>query len=105
MATIDPGARAIRIQYLNHRGEIKTYTGDRSTLKATGAHVSLRLAPTGKRVSFSKDCIQNRPEVEQALGQGSEPSAVEKQILGYHRKHGTTSPRFEEVRRKFPGYA
>ena len=62
MATFDPGTRAIQVQYLNHRGEIKTYTGDRSTLKAKGGHVTLRLAPTGKRVSFSKDCIQNRAE-------------------------------------------
>jgi hypothetical protein len=103
MATVfDPGPAAIRIQYLNFRGQQKTFTGDRTTLRAKGKHVSLRLAPTGRRVTFSKECIQNFAEVEAALGQVPVLTAVETQIASYYKKHGGTSPRLEALRRKYP---
>ena len=103
MATgFDPGPAAIQIRYLNFRGEVKTFTGDRTTLRAKGKHVSIRLAPSGRRVAFNKECIQNPAEVEAALRLVPSMTAVEKQIAGYYKKHGGTSPRYESLRKKYP---
>jgi hypothetical protein len=103
-ANFDPGPRAIQIQYLNFRGEKKTFTGDRATLRPKGRHVSLRVAPSGRRVTFARDCIQNKDEVEAAIQVNPAPSSVEAQILGYYKKRGGSTPRYEELRRRFPGY-
>ena len=63
----NPGANAVDIVYRNYRGESRTYSGDYTTLRASKAHVSLCLAPVGKRVTFRKKFIGNLNEVEDAV--------------------------------------
>lgn len=98
--SFSPGANAIVIRYTNHEGEKKTYTGDRTTIRASGKFISLLLVPTGERCSFSRDRVANMREVEPFVAREDLLTSVERQILGYHRKNGTTSPRFEDVKRK-----
>lgn len=101
----DPGPNAVTIRYRNHRHEEKIYTGDRLTLRVRGKHVSLRLTPTGQRVSFLKARLLNLSELEPLIQKASEspgPSPVERQILGYYKKRGGTSPRHEEILLKYP---
>ena len=88
------------IRYSNHKGENKSFEGDKRTLRKKGRFVSLQVAPTGQRCSFKRDRIQNLDEVLEALPAVEKLSGVERQILGYHRKKGTTSSRYEEVIRK-----
>lgn len=97
-----PGTNAILVEYTNHEGERKNYTGDRTTLRKRRRHISLVLAPAGKRCAFEIKRIANlatltpflRPEENHELPAG------DRQVLAYHRKRGSTSPRYEEVLRK-----
>ena len=55
----------------------------------------------------ARERIQNLTEVEGAMLQQVAPAQVwptprERQILGYHKKNGTSSPRSEQVRAKYP---
>lgn len=63
----NPNANRIEIKYRNHKGEEKTFTGDGSTAKASGKHLSLRIAPTGVRASFAKERILNWKDIAAAL--------------------------------------
>lgn len=101
---VDPGANAVVIRYRNHQGQEKDYKGDRRTLRVRGKHVSVCLAPTGRRVSFLKARLLNVSELEPLLQAATEsrgPTPVERQILGYYKKRGKTSPRYEEILRKY----
>lgn len=100
--SFDPGEHAVRIRYRNHAGEERAYTGDRRSVRKRNGHVSLRLAPRGVRCSFLIDRILNPDELE-GLWSSVELTPVERQIVGYHRKHGTTSPRYEEILRSLGG--
>jgi len=103
----DPGEHAIEIQYRNARGENRLYTGDVTTLRESGEHISLCLAPTGRRVAFAKKNMQNLDEVkghpESPLG-GPIPTPRESKVLRYHLGRGSTSKHFEELRQKYPNY-
>lgn len=101
--SFDPGDRRIEIRYRNHAGEEKTLIGDRATLRRRGEHFSLRLAPTGKRCALARERMLNLAQVEAALPaeERAALTGVERQIIGYHRKHGSTSPRLEQIRRKW----
>ncbi len=98
----NPGANAIQIQYKNHQGQNKSFTGDRTTLRKRRQHITLVLAPAGKRCSFKIDRIANMaaltpflpPEDRLPLSPG------DRQVLTFHRKRGSTSPRYEELMRK-----
>jgi len=99
----------IEIRYRNFRGEEKTFTADSETLCRTRNHIIAQVVPTGERISLSRDRIQNLAEVEQALPQTAEsrpqgPTARERQVLGYHKKHKSTSPLYEAIRAKYPDW-
>lgn len=96
----DPGENKIDLQYTNYLGVEGTYTGDRRTIWRTNEHLSLQLCPTGRRVSFARARLKNLGEVEQWLR--PRPTPRERQVLNYHKKRGTTSPLFEQIRKKFP---
>ncbi len=98
----DPGPRGIEVRYTNHLGEYKTFVGDAGTLRRRGTFVSLCVTPTGQRISLRLDGIENRSEVESRIEQHPEPDGVERQILAYHTRRGSTSARYREVRAKFP---
>ena len=98
----DPGENKIDLRYTNYLGVEGTYTGDRRTIWRTNEHISLRLCPTGKRVSFARGRVLNLNDVEQWTQ--AAPNAREKQVLNYHKKRGTSSALFEQIRKKYPDY-
>jgi hypothetical protein len=99
----------ITIRYGNFRGEERTFSTERESTVRKGNHLVVQVAPTGRKIALSRDRILNLSEVESALPQRVAPGQAwptprERQILGYHKKYRTTSPRFEEVRRKYPNW-
>lgn len=96
------GGDEITIQYRNHRGEERSFTGDARTARRVKNHVSIRVSPRWQRVALSRDRLLNLADVDAALARYPRPSRVEMQILGYYRKHGKTSPRYEELLAKYP---
>jgi hypothetical protein len=95
-----PGAFSINVYYRNFRGEDKTFVGDRRTLRGRGKHVSLQLAPTGRRAAFDRDRIRNLPEIEQALSQT--PTPREQWVMYFHASRGSTSALNDRLREKYP---
>ncbi len=100
----DPGEYQLVIQYVNFRGEEKAFIGDRRTLRQKRNHVSVRVAPTGTRISLSKDRIRNLAEVEMALRR-SFPSTKERRVLTFHARRRSTSPLYERLRVKYPEWS
>ncbi|HTC94842.1 MAG TPA: hypothetical protein VK699_15480 [Terriglobales bacterium] len=101
--------KPIPIRYNNFQGEQKIFTVDARSLQRKKNHIVVCVAPTGLRISLSRDRIQNLREVEQALPQQAEsartgPTTRERQVLGYHKKHKTTSPLYEQIRAKYPNW-
>jgi len=102
-------ASPVAIRYRNFHGEEKTFTADGGTLARRRNHVIARVAPTGLRISLSRDRIQNLEEVESALAEvassrPSGPSARERQVLAFHKKHKSTSRLYEEIRARYPDW-
>jgi hypothetical protein len=99
----------ISIRYRNFAGQDRTFSAELSTLIRKNNHLVAEVAPTGGTVTISRDRIQNLAEVEAVMPQrvapGQDwPTPRERQILGYHKKHGTTSQRYEQVRAKYPDW-
>lgn len=99
----------LEIRYKNFRGEEKTFRADQDSLRKRGNHLSARVAPTGERISLLRERVQNLDEVEAGLAQVTEtvrsgPNARERQVLNYHKKHGSTSALYEEIRARFPDW-
>lgn len=100
----DPNDYTLRVRYQNFRGDELVYAAHPGTLYQTGEHVVMRLAPTGKRVTFRLSKIQNRGEVETILRENPQPEGRERRVLRYHLRRGTTSKLFEELRQKYPNF-
>lgn len=100
----DPSDYTLKVRYHNFRGDEITYSADPTTAYQTGPFVVVRLAPTGRRVTFKLERIENRAEVEQATRENPQPTARERRLLRYHLRRGTSSPLFEELRQKYPRY-
>jgi hypothetical protein len=103
-----PG-QPLAIRYRNFAGQDRNFSAERDSVIRKGNHLVARVAPTGQKITLSRDRIQNLSEVEAALPQRIAsgqpwPTPRERQILGYHKKHGTTSARYEEVRAKYPNF-
>jgi hypothetical protein len=102
-------ARPLYIRYRNFQGQEKTFAGDKGSLRQTGNHIVARVSPTGEHIALSRDRIQNLAEVEQALPQATEnarsgPTARERRVLAFHKKHNSTSPLYERIRAKYPDW-
>lgn len=103
-------ARPLSIRYRNFQGQEKTFTADADSLRRKHNHIVAKVAPTGRKISLLRERIQNLSEVEDALPQQDQvprtggPSARERQVLGYHKKHKTTSPLYEKIRAKYPDW-
>jgi len=102
-------ARPLAVQYRNFQDQQKIFTVDAESLRRKKNHIIACVAPTGMKITLSRDRIQNLREVEQALPQQREavssgPTARERQVLGYHAKHKTTSPLYEQIRAKYPNW-
>jgi hypothetical protein len=100
----DPNDYTMQIRYQNFRGDEIIYSADPGTAYQQGEFVVVRLAPTGKRVSFKRGRIQNRGDVESIVKDNPQPSGAERRILHYHLRRGTSSRTFEELRQKYPNY-
>ena len=57
----------IEIQYENFRGENKVFEGIAHTLRRRGNHLSLEVAPTGRRIAPNRDKLGNLSEGEEQL--------------------------------------
>jgi hypothetical protein len=102
-------ARPLEIHHRNFQGQEKTFTADEESLERKHNHIVTRVAPTGERIALSRDRIQNPSEVDRAVQRQAEtarggPTARERQVLGFHKKHKSTSPRYEEIRAKYPDW-
>lgn len=99
----------ISIRYINFMGQDRDFSTERDSLVRKKNHIVAQVAPTGRRITLSRDRIKNLGEVESYMPQRVEPgqnwpTGRERQILNYHKNHGTTSPRYEQVRAKYPSW-
>jgi hypothetical protein len=102
-------ARPITIRYRNFQNQDRTFTADADGTVRKKNHLVATVAPSGTKIVLSRDRIQNLSEVESALPQKVEPgqdwpSPREAQVMGYHKKHGTSSPLYQKVRAKYPNW-
>lgn len=100
----NPTGESILVRYRNYHGELREFTADAATIRQKHAHISLRVAPTGKRIALARNRIQNLDEVLQKQQENPQPSRRERQVLAFHLKRGSTSPLFEEIRQRFPAW-
>ena len=100
----DPGPNGLQIRYTNFRGDELLYTADPLSARIAGEYVVIKVAPSGRHITFKLSSIQNRSEVEYSLPKTSPPNSRERRILKFHIRRGTTSKLFEEVRGKYPDY-
>lgn len=96
----NPGANAIQIQYTNYEGKKKTYTGDKTTLHKRNKHITIVLAPAGKRCAFEVARVSNMATLMPFVPKEASLTPADRQVLAYHKRRGTTSPRYEEVLKK-----
>ena len=99
----------LTIQYRNFAGQERSFVAERDSVVRKKNHLVGRVAPTGARIALSRDRIQNLNEVEARLPQrvasGQDwPSPRERQVLSYHKKHGSSSPLYEKIRAKYPNW-
>lgn len=101
--------RPVSIRYTNFAGQSRDFAAEQDSLVRKNNHIIAQVAPTGRRITLSRDRIQNLSEVESSMPRRVEagqdwPTPRERQILGYHKKHGTTSERYQQVRAKYPNW-
>lgn len=99
----------LTIQYRNFAGQERSFVAERESLVRKRNHLVGRIAPTGAKIALSRERIQNLSEVEARLPQrvapGQDwPSPRERQVLSYHKKHGSSSPLYEKIRAKYPNW-
>ena len=103
------GAGTIAIQYQNFQGQSKTFSADAGSLRRKGNYILVKVAPSGAQIALSRNRIQNMSEVDALLpardrSDAPRPNKKERQVLGYHKLHGTTSPLYEKIRAKYPDW-
>lgn len=99
----------VSIRYINYVGQTRDFSAELGSIYRKKNHLVARVAPTGKKITLSRNPIPNLAEVEAVMPKRVEPgqdwpTRVERQILLYHKRHGTTSPRYEQVRAKYPNW-
>ena len=99
----------VSIRYVNFAGQNRDFSAECDSIVRKNNHIVAEIAPTGKKIALSRDRIQNLTEVEscfpQQVAAGQKwPTGRERQILNYHKKHGTTSPRYEQLKAKYPNW-
>ena len=108
----DPGADAVRIHYRNFEGDDRVFTGDAKSLRKTKRGYTIKITPTGKRISLIKKFLKNPLELDRLAeahtppetGRRDEPFGADRQVLAYHLKRKSTSAKFEAARRKYPNW-
>jgi uncharacterized Zn finger protein (UPF0148 family) len=104
-----PAGGTVAIEYTNFQGQQKTFIADKTNLRRRHNHILAHVAPSWKEIALSRDRIQNLSEVDLHLPErdrsnAPQPTARERQVLGYHKKYGTTSPLYEKIRAKYPNW-
>jgi hypothetical protein len=99
----------VSIRYINFAGQERDFSAERESLVRKKQHIVAQVAPTGRKITLSRERIQNLSEVEshlpQRIASGKDlPTGRERQILNFHKKHGSTSPRYEQLRTKYPNW-
>ncbi len=99
----------VSIRYLNFVGQDRDFSAERDSLVRKKNHIVTQVAPTGRKIALSRDRIKNLSEVESHMPRRIEPgqnwpTGRDRQILNYHKNHGSTSPRYEQVRAKYPNW-
>ena len=99
----------VSIRYVNFVGQSRDFSAERDSLVRKKNHIIAQVAPTGRRITLSRDRIQNLSEVEGNMPRRVEPgqswpTARERQILNFHKKHRSTSARYEQLRAKYPNW-
>ena len=101
-------AKPVTVRYRNFRGEDKTFTVEADSIRRRKDHLMAAVEPTGEHLSLSRSRIQNLQEVESNMpateSRGDIPPAKARQVIAYHKKHGTTSPLYEQMRAKYPNW-
>lgn len=99
----------VSIRYVNYVGQERDFSAERDSLVRKKNHIVAQVAPTGRKIVLSRDRVKNLGEVESQMPQRVDPgqnwpTGRERQILNFHKKHGSTSPRDEQVRAKYPNW-
>jgi len=94
------------IYYGDFKGQERTFVAQAASARRNRNHINVKVGPKGARIVLSRDRILNLKEIEAAFPQrvapGQDwPTPRERQILNYHLKRRSTSPRFESVRAKY----
>ena len=96
------------IRYRNFQGKEKTFNAEKASLRRKRNHILARVVPTGEEIALSRDRILNLSEVESAVPPLRETAAAPQgrdlQVLNYHKKHGTMSQLYEQIRAKYPNW-
>jgi hypothetical protein len=95
---------SLRIRYRNFRGDEMIYSANPSSGYIKNEHLVIRVAPTGRRITFRLSAIQIRIDVESQLPKDPLPDPRERRILNYHLRNGTTSHLFKQIREKYLDY-
>jgi|SRR5579864_4959784 len=102
-------AAPVTIAYKNFAGQDRNFVIEKSSLLRKRNHLVGKVAPRGAMIALSRDRVQNLAEVEAHLPQKISPdqawpSARERQVLNYHKKHKSSSALFEQIRAKYPNW-
>jgi len=62
-----PGRNGIVVEYTNYANEHKQFYGEATTIVRKGAHLGVRLAPTGQRCWLRRERIGNLGAVESRM--------------------------------------
>ena len=95
------------VEYVNFRGERRTFTTDPASARLQGVHVSLRVAPSGRRIALKREKIVNRDAVEGTLQRAGRaghdvPTPHEAYVMAFHERRGTTSALYTRLRMQYP---
>jgi hypothetical protein len=108
-APVDVPAGSFAIRYRDFQGKERTFIAETSSAWRNKNHIHVKVAPKGARIVLSRDRILNLSDVSAAFPQrvapGQDwPSPRERQVMTYHKKHGTTSALYETIRAKYPDW-
>ena len=99
----------VSIRYVNFVGQNRDFSAERDSLVRKKNHIIAEVAPMGRKITLSRDRIQNLGDVEARMPKRVEPgqswpTGRERQILNFHNRRGSTSPRYEQLRTKYPNW-
>ena len=96
----------IEIRYLNFRGEEKTFTAEKSSIRRKKQHISAIVAPRGVRIALNKEKIQNLQDLAEVFAMLDKvPPSNAIRVMKFHFRRGTRSAKNEELKARFAEWA